>query len=282
MKKTILFIILIGTLHSCAFDKRGFEFDNFENTPLWELAKAVRDNDADLIKELVKSNQLDIDYKEPIYQQTLLILAIVNEKEEAFIELLKMKANPNLVLGSNKDSTPLTQAIMRQENCNLFYIDNLLKNGANPNLEVLSEDKVNYFPNSCPLIVALRQTDNNGDECLNIVRLLIKYGADINWCNPKLSGEVYCEGVIEKCLQLRSMKNLRFFVIEKKIKIPNIVYIIGGIDKATQKEYSLTEILNTEDYQFQDFEDETGKVDLSKPRKARNEILEYLKKTGQE
>ena len=282
MKQAILFIILIGSLHSCAIDKRGFEFDNFENTPLWELAKAVRDNDADLIKELVKSNQLDIDYKEPIYQQTLLTLAIVNEKGEAFIELLKVKANPNVLLGVNKDSTPLIEAIIHQENCNLFYIDNLLKKGANPNLEIFPDEEGHYFPNSYPLIVAIRQTDKNGDECLNIIRLLVKYGADINWCNPKSMCESFCEGVIEKCLQLRNMENLRYFVIEKKIEIPKIVYITGGIDKSTQKEYSLTEILNTEDYQFEDFEDESGKHNQSESRKIRNEILDYIKKTGQE
>lgn len=282
MKKIIISIIFIITLNSCASDLKGFEFDNFKNTPLWELAKAVRDNDAYLVGKLIKSNKFDIDYKEPIYQQTLLSLAIVNQKREAFIELLKAKVNLNILLGNNENSSALTEAILKQKNCDLFYIESLLKHGANPNLEIISKDKEHYFSNSYPLIVAIRQNDKNGEECLNIIRLLVEYEADINCCNPISTNEGFCEGVLEKCIQLRSMENLRYFIIERKIKIPKTVYIRGGIDKSTQQEFSLTEILNTEDYQFEDFEDENGKVDNSKPRKIRNEILDYLKKTRQE
>lgn len=273
--------MFIITLNSCASDFKEFEFDNFENTPLWELAKAVKDNDAELVEKLIKSNKFDIDYKEPIYQQTLLSLAIVNQKREAFIELLKAKANLNILLGNNEDSNPLIEAILHQENCDLFYIKSLLKNGANPNLEIISKDKEHYFPNGYPLIVAIRQNDKNGEECLNIIRLLVEFEADINYCNPISTNEGFCEGVIEKCIQLRSMENLRYFVIERKIKISKKVYIRGGIDKSTQREFSLTEILNTEDYLFEDIEDENGRVDQSKKRKIRNEILDYLKKTGQ-
>jgi ankyrin repeat protein len=282
MKKIVLFIMFIAVFNSCASELKGFEFSNFENTPISELAKAVRDNDVKLIREIVKSNQLDIDYKEPIYQQTLLTLAIVNRKQEACVELLKAKADPNVLLGSNEDSTPLTEAILHQENCDLFYIESLLKHGANPNLEIISKDEKHFFFNSYPLIVAIGQNDKNGEECLNIIKLLVEYGANINCCNPRPMDEGICEGVIDECLTISSMENLRYFVIEKKIKIPKIVYIRGGINKATQQEYSLTEILNTEDYQFEDFEDETGKVNRSKSRKIRNEILEYLKNTGQE
>jgi ankyrin repeat protein len=280
MRKTILFIILIITLNSCGSDLKGFEFSNFENTPLWELSKAVKEEDVKMIRKILKSNHFDIDYKEPIHMQTLLTLAIVNRKQEAFIELLKAKANPNILLGSNEDSTPLIEAILNQDNCDLYYIENLLKYGANPNLEIISKDTEHFFFNSYPLFVAIR-IGVNGDECLDIIKILIKYGADINCCNPRPMADNMCEGVINECISMSCMDFLRYFIIEKKIKIPKIVYTVGGINKATQKEYSLTEILNTEDYRFEDFEDETGKVDLSKPRKARNEILEYLKKTGQ-
>lgn len=282
MKKAVLFIILIGSLHSCAFDKKGFEFDNFKNTPLWELAKAVKDNDADLIKELMKSNKLYIDFKEPINQQTLLTLAIVNEKKEAFMILLNMGANPNMLLGTNKNSTPLTESILNQKDCDLFYIENLLKNGANPNLEIIPEDKENYFFYNYPLFAAITKHDKNSNECINTVKLLVEYNADINCCHPRPLNEDVCEGVIEACLTIRSMENLRYFVIEKKIKIPKIVYIIGEIDKATQKEYSLTEILNTNDYKFEDFEDELGKHTFKREREIKKEILEYLKKTRKE
>lgn len=101
-------------------------------------------------------------------------------------------------------------------------------------------------------------------------------GANINCCyqNPMTD---LCEGVIERCISSSKMEGLRYFVIEKKIDIPKIVLVTGSVNKTTEKRYGLIEILNTEDYQFEDFTDELGYNDLSKSRKIRNEILEYLK-----
>ncbi len=48
--------------------------------------------------------------------------------------------------------------------------------------------------------------------------------------------------------------------------------ITGGVNKSTETKYTLTEILNTEDYQFEEYPE---------AKKSRNEILDYLKKTGQ-
>ena len=88
MKQLFIFITLTFTLNSCGFnfEPKGYNFDNFKDTPLWELAQAVRADDAVKVKQILKENKLEIDFKEPKFQQTLLALAIQNEKKNAFLD----------------------------------------------------------------------------------------------------------------------------------------------------------------------------------------------------
>lgn len=265
-KLIYLFLLFISST-SCLSDKKGYEFSNFKDTPLEELANYVKNNDIDAIKDFAKEKRIDLNYKEPIYNQTLLSLAIANNKKAAFIKLLELGADPNAILGSANNSSPLTLAIEKQRNCDLFYIENLLKHGADPNLCINPADDA-FFYETYPLFVAVGK-GVNGDECLDVIKTLIKYGADINVCNPKSTNKNYCEGVISLCISYSCMDFLKFFVIEKKIKIPDVVYIDGGIDENTQKKYSLKEILNTEDYQFDEY---------PSAKAAKDDVLNYLKR----
>ena len=54
----------------------GYRFTNFENTKAWELAKAVQDEDVTNIERLVAENPKIINYQEPKYGNTLLMLTI--------------------------------------------------------------------------------------------------------------------------------------------------------------------------------------------------------------
>ncbi|UPT70290.1 MAG: hypothetical protein M0D53_14485 [Flavobacterium sp. JAD_PAG50586_2] len=87
MKKILLLFILSLSLTSCAseFEMPGYRFTNFENTEIWDLAKAVSDDDDAKIRELIKLNKLQIDFKDPKYQQTLLTLSIVNKKKKLLL-----------------------------------------------------------------------------------------------------------------------------------------------------------------------------------------------------
>lgn len=266
---------------SCARDAQGFEFENFQNTPIWALAKAVKENDVESIRKFAKQEKINIDYKEPKYNQTLLALAIVNQKKEAFVELLKADANPNILLGSTMDSSPLTEAIIHQSNCDLFYIETLLRFGADPNLKIAPKS-VGYFSNGYPLLTACSHNiTESGSNCLDAIKLLVRYGADINCCNPVPENKGLCEGVLYFCLSSQNMEALRYFVVDQKIKIPDVVYITGSIDFASREKYSLSEILNTEDFEFEDFQDELGQHTFTNDRKNKNEIVLYLKRTGQ-
>ncbi len=275
MKKVILLLIFVLTINSCAFnlEKDNYSFNNFEETPLWELAQAVRADDVNEVKEILKNKKTKVDLKDPIYNQTLLALAIQNKKKNAFLELLKAGANPNLLVGE-KDATPFIYGIQNVNNCNLFYVETMLKYGANPNLEIKNPNPEHVFFNSFPLFVAM---GNHTHYCLDLIKLLVDNGANINCCY-KQSYSNYCEGVIGVSLTYNDMESLRYFVIEKKITIPDTVIIIGEMNKSTQKAYGLKDVLNLKEYSYEDFKSDSKLVNRAKSRKARNEILDYLDK----
>lgn len=279
MKKTYLILLLLSfALNSCGInlEQKCYNFDNFKETPLWELAQAVRTDDASEVKQLLKDKKLKIDLKDPKYNQTLLALAIQNEKRNTFLELLNAGANPNELVGVPKDATPFIYAIWNVENCDLFYVEEMLKHGANPNLEIKNPNPDRFFMNSFPLIVSI---ENSIGGCLDLTKLLVDSGADINCCYKQPDSDI-CEGVLADALTLNDMETLKYFVIEKKIAIPDTVIILGDADKSTQQAFGLKEILQSKDYQYEDFESEGQKHDRSQLRKMRDEILDYLEKTN--
>ncbi|MEO7171662.1 hypothetical protein [Flavobacterium sp.] len=280
MKRIILILCLSSILNSCGFnlEEDGYNFDNFKETPLWELAQAVRADDENEVKQILKDSKLEVDLKDPEYFQTLLALSIQNHKRKAFLALLNAGANSNELLGNPQDATPFIYAIWNVDNCDLFYVENMLKHGANPNLEIKNPKPGYYFQNTFPLLVAIGLNDNNGNDCLNLIRLLVENGADINVCFKQPESDL-CEGVIAESLTANSMETLKYFVVEKKITIPDTVTIYGGIDKSTQEVYGLKEVLSSEKFEYKDFESDGIKYDRSKQRKIRDEILEYLNKT---
>ena len=282
MKKNILLLLFIFSINSYALELPGFRFSNFQNTDVWELAKAVRDDDEKMIKELIKKSNLKIDLKDSKYQQTLLTLSIVNDKRKAFLELLKAGANPNELLGKLRNSTPFFTAIEYQEDCEQFFIENLLKYKANVNQQIISTDEYTTRYEAFPLLVALTNSDANGNECLKTIKLLVNNGANINCCVHSPSSGL-CDGVVSSCLIHTRLKILAYFVIEKNIALPKKVLAVGEVDPETMQLYSLTEALYSEDFLYEDFtHEQLGFIDKSELRKTKNEILNYLKKSGKE
>lgn len=148
----------------------------------------------------------------------------------------------------------------------------MLKYGANPNLEIKNPNPGYYFESSYPLIVAVKV------GCIDLIKLLVNNGAKLN-CFIKHEPTGLKEGVISSALYSDNMEALKYFVIEKKVQIPDTV-MITGFEKPDQKFYNLREILTSKEFEYEDFESETGKHDRSNLRKTRDEILDYLDKIG--
>ena len=118
------------------------------------------------------------------------------------------------------------------------------------------------------MFVAIGKGINN-DSNLDVIRILVKYGADVNLCSPLAIGFKNCEGVIHLCIKYNCINFLRYFIIEAKTNIPEVIYLEEGFDQVDQKRYSLEDILNSEDFEFEEF---------PKEKKIKDEILVYLKK----
>lgn len=153
----------------------GADYRLFQDTPAWGLAKAVWDDDIDKINKEVKNNPDIIDYQERLYGNTLLNLSVYNDNYNAFKELLKLGANPNIA-DYIQCSTPLITA------CESFddkfkYVEELIKHKADVNYVECDNGKNKQKTNRTALILA----SDRGN--LDLVKLLVENGAEINYTN---------------------------------------------------------------------------------------------------
>jgi ankyrin repeat protein len=74
----------------------GYRWELFNGTPEWELAKAASHEDTSRIYQIIKQGGVDINSKEPKFGQTVLTLAIANDKLNSVIALLKSGVDVNI------------------------------------------------------------------------------------------------------------------------------------------------------------------------------------------
>lgn len=266
-----IFGLLIGVcvlLISCKHNLPGFDFNSFDKTPAEELANAVSKEDLKEMERLVKSKNIPVDYLDSEFGHSLLMLSVANNLEKSTAKLLELGAKPNLrsKIGSGKDSsyvdTPVFIAcddILTQKGCNTKVLNSLIKYGGNVNdriqVRFVGADYVSY---ETPLLKA------SGGRCLNVLKLLVESGADINSYD-------YKEGVgpITQAIVHDRMENLRYLVIDRKAKIPKYCFVVHAYNETKRKTYTVTAFLQKQNYKSGSKEDE-----------IRSEILVYLKKNG--
>lgn len=188
-KITLLFSLLLLVMSCNKIDRDrkvdknkllGADYRLFQDTPAWELAKAVWDNDTDKIDEEVKKNPRIINYQESKYGNTLLHLSILNDDYKGFKELLKLGANPNIA-DSFHCTSPLIEACESFED-RLKYVEGLIKYKANVNYVECNEGKEEQKTNNTPLIRASFVGN------LAVVKVLIMNGANVNYSNNRQAG----------------------------------------------------------------------------------------------
>lgn len=261
--------LLIGVcvlFSSCRHNLPGFDFRSFDRTPAKELAKAVSTEDLKEIERLVKSNNVPVDYLDPAFGHSLLMLSVANDLEKSTVKLLELGANPNLKskIDSEDDSsyvdTPMLIAcddILTQKACNTTLLNSLIKHGGNVNdriqVRFVGADYLSY---ETPLLKV------SGGRCLDVLKLLVESGADINSYN-------YKEGVgpITEAIVQDRMENLRYLVIDRKARIPEYCFVVQAYNETKRKTYTVTAFLQKKNYK-----------QGSKEDNIRSEVLEYLKK----
>jgi len=94
MKAMIIQLVFSCLLFSCSNNSREKSVDSselsnidyrlFQNTPAWELAKAVQEEDMDNFDKIISENPQIINYQESKYGNTLLMLTIINQQLKPF------------------------------------------------------------------------------------------------------------------------------------------------------------------------------------------------------
>ena len=103
-------LLIICTYTSCSQNLGpGYQFDLFKNTPTWKLAKAVKREDEKEIIKILREKDVDINFQEPIFGNTVLQLAIANDKLLSTKILLENNANYNI--RTNDSSAAIDEAV---------------------------------------------------------------------------------------------------------------------------------------------------------------------------
>lgn len=175
MRKFLYLFSLLFVIVSCSEEKTnnylGDDIKLWEDTEVWEFAKSVSRNDFEKAEELLCSNNIDVDYREPKFGETLLTWAVFNENFKAVKFLVDHGANPNSHNTYNGES-PMTDAAGGFHSFEILQY--LLSHGGNPNDYVREDEELSYRSIETPLIQA---ASNN----LEMTKLLIEAGADPNF-----------------------------------------------------------------------------------------------------
>src|SRR5579859_5154096 len=153
----------------------GGDYRLFQGTPAWELAKAVQDGDKGKIDQLVAKDPALINYQEPKYGSTLLMLTIINQQMKPFRILLDDKADVNI-----HDTFSGTSALIEacsDEEYDAKYAETLLERGANVNDVETGPRKEGNSTRFTPLMAASKEGN------LQLVELLVEKGANMNYQN---------------------------------------------------------------------------------------------------
>lgn len=172
---TTILILLLSSCREIEVDKsnlRGWDYRLFQDTPAWELAKAVQDGRICKIKSILQEDSTLINYQEPRFGETLLMLAIWNDDYKSFITLLESNADVNIY-----DKYDGTSAIILtcEYNLGVKYVQKLLEYGANPNDIEVGERRAGNNTRYTPL----RGAVENGN--IETVKLLLQAGVDVNY-----------------------------------------------------------------------------------------------------
>ena len=157
----------------------GDDFRLYKHTPAWSLAKAVEDEDTTEISKQVLQMHISVDYRDPEYKQTLLMLATRTNKIESVKKLLELGANPNAHNDSTKyfgQSAVLLACRFTRPSSKILAL--LLKYGGNPNSTACGVQE-----NGLGEIVPIRDFALSSAvfSSFEKVKLLVDAGANINY-----------------------------------------------------------------------------------------------------
>lgn len=161
----------------------GNDYRLFQATPVWNLAKAVQDENIEEIKRIVRDEKVNIDYQDERFGNTLLMLTIYNQQYKSCETLLDLGASPNKHDNYDGSSAIIDAAgINETSDDNTKFLKILLKHGGNPNAIEVGERREGNTSRNTPLIMACG-SPNKIVSPIEKVKILVDSGADINYKN---------------------------------------------------------------------------------------------------
>ncbi|MCH4895566.1 ankyrin repeat domain-containing protein [Marinilabiliaceae bacterium JC040] len=143
----------------------------YQKTPAWEFAKAVEDSNIDLMDKILSKEPYLIDYREPQYGGTLLMLTVLSQNYKSFKYLINKGANIHLYHKRSGNSAILFACKFSRK---IKFLEYLVEHGAKIN-DVQQYDSPIV---RTPLMVACMY------ERFDIVKYLVEKGVDVNYLNP--------------------------------------------------------------------------------------------------
>lgn len=200
----VMLAVVIAVLTGCGEPRpTPRRFKIFRDTPVWELAQAVQDNDIDRIDSLVIRDSVDINYQDPEFGYTLLMTALLNHKGffsrgplskvrlGTIEELLKLGADPNLS-GDSLTQRGVNAVIVA---CDQNWYDGLrllLKYGGDPNTTAYTQLRF-YNRDETALMAATYSVANPDDT--RCMELLLESGADVNATTKSSRGGILTDAL---------------------------------------------------------------------------------------
>jgi hypothetical protein len=193
-------------------DLTGYDIELFKNTPVWELAIAVKAQNTHRIKAFCQEHPSLIDYQEKKIGNTLLWWAVFNGKFKSAKALVIAGANPNIE--DNEGETPFITAAGKYNDAS--YLKLLLAHGGNVNTVSKKHSRFGFTP----LMAA-------ASHCLESVKILVDAGADINYYDKTEDANALaaaCGSAYNK------IDILRYLIIEKgaDFKVPILYRVIDN------------------------------------------------------
>jgi len=191
----------------------GVDYRLFQETPAWELAKAVEDGDTVKIRKEMHTQKNLNDFREPRFGRTLLMLAVLNMNYPSVKTLLELGADPNLQDFSYGDSPLMTAAALENPSSgsDQRFLKLLLKYGGDPNVMQNGPKKTRRSP----LMIAAE----NGDR--DYMKILINAGAKVDTTNEYGSSPL---GFAVTAAGLYRRPEIVLYLIDKGADFKKVLY----------------------------------------------------------